>query len=322
MSQHHEASGDEPGTWDVGALGPNPSQEQAPATAPVPVGSEPRPDPAATLPMPRTSDAAERALPEGQGRRPAAFQQLSELHGDPWPRRAVRALTSLVRSDDLPGRLAGTASAIQSPITTGRRVSVISAAGGAGSTTMAVLLARTLAVLRSDRVALSLGHPDRGALAARLGEQHEDNLDPVTLIGRDPVAAVEDLSRDHAFTVVDTGDDLTWPAHALAHLAVVVVPVSVAGVIAARSAMAELETSGLSKDSILLVSVETGARTGMSQQTVDALLRNDRVETLTMPRDRHLATGAVADPTLVREPTTLALHELAAAVVRRAADAR
>ncbi|MGK5530590.1 MinD/ParA family ATP-binding protein [Streptomyces sp. URMC 129] len=92
-------------------------------------------------------------------------------HGDPLPRRAGRALrrgltSSAARQTETATRIAR---AIQQPITTGRQIAVTSIRGGAGKSTVAALLALTLAHHRHDPVLAVEADPALGTLPRRLG---------------------------------------------------------------------------------------------------------------------------------------------------------
>ena len=83
--------------------------------------------------------------------------------------RSLRGLGSLFRHDPVPGRLAAHAEAVQAPVTTGRRLAVVSLRGGAGKTTVSALLAGTFAALRPEPVAAVDLDPHLGSLGLRLG---------------------------------------------------------------------------------------------------------------------------------------------------------
>ncbi|WP_372697070.1 hypothetical protein [Arthrobacter sp. JSM 101049] len=61
------------------------------------------------------------------------------------------------------------AAEVQAPVTTGRRIAVVSTRGGAGKTTAATLLARVYSTLRPDNICVLDLDPGHGSLALRLG---------------------------------------------------------------------------------------------------------------------------------------------------------
>ncbi|MFC7401171.1 hypothetical protein [Citricoccus sp. GCM10030269] len=94
--------------------------------------------------------------------------------------RTWRELGNLFRHDRMPERLAGHAQTVQSPITTGRRLAVISLRGGAGKTAVTAMLARTYSALRPDPVAAIDLDPGLGSLGLRLGQAAAPTADHVT----------------------------------------------------------------------------------------------------------------------------------------------
>lgn len=83
--------------------------------------------------------------------------------------RSARALGALFRHDPTPERMAAHARVIQAPVTTGRRIAVVSLRGGAGKTTVSAMMARTFAALRPEPVAAVDLDPALGSLGLRLG---------------------------------------------------------------------------------------------------------------------------------------------------------
>jgi MinD-like ATPase involved in chromosome partitioning or flagellar assembly len=95
----------------------------------------------------------------------------ARVHGDPAWRRArdaVRAVVGRQTSREIAERTAA-AQAASRPITTGRRVAVVSVRGGAGRSTVSALLTTTLAGLRPDPVLAVDADPEPGSLPLRLG---------------------------------------------------------------------------------------------------------------------------------------------------------
>ncbi|MEE1621238.1 hypothetical protein ACQ7DA_08510 [Zafaria sp. J156] len=106
-----------------------------------------------------------------------------------------RALKSMFTADTTASDLVAHAAQAQAPVTTGRRIAVVSTRGGAGKTTAAALLGRVYAAVRQDTAAVLDLDPGHGSLALRLGTTGGAAVD--TLVehatgGRLPTAA--DLS--------------------------------------------------------------------------------------------------------------------------------
>lgn len=91
--------------------------------------------------------------------------------------RVLAGSADLFRGDDYPQRLAEAAAGTQLPVTTGRRIAVVGTRGGAGKTTVAALLARIYAAMRTDTVAAVDLAPGAGTLGLRLGVPHAPPLE-------------------------------------------------------------------------------------------------------------------------------------------------
>ncbi|MGW3010351.1 hypothetical protein ACWC9R_16185 [Streptomyces sp. NPDC001219] len=116
--------------------------------------------------------------------------------GDPLARRAGRALRRVFASSPAAETAAVTqaAHAIQQPVTTGRQIAVSSIRGGAGKSTVAALLALTLAHYRSDPVLAVEADPALGTLPHRLGarEVRWSGSDLAQIV--DPAMLITDLT--------------------------------------------------------------------------------------------------------------------------------
>ncbi|MEV4900414.1 hypothetical protein AB0K08_03610 [Citricoccus sp. NPDC055426] len=106
--------------------------------------------------------------------------------------RGWRALGGLWGPDRNRDRLAASASAVQSPVTTGRRLAVVSLRGGAGKTTVAALTASTFAALRPEPVAALDLDPALGSLGLRLGHRPSSGADQMAA----DLAALETTTFD------------------------------------------------------------------------------------------------------------------------------
>ncbi|XNZ00874.1 hypothetical protein ACL90Y_02435 [Micrococcus luteus] len=67
--------------------------------------------------------------------------------------RAIRAAARVLAADTLPDRWASAAITLQQPVATGRRIAVLSPAGGVGRSALVAAMARELRAFRSDVVA-------------------------------------------------------------------------------------------------------------------------------------------------------------------------
>ncbi|GAB78788.1 hypothetical protein AUCHE_16_02130 [Austwickia chelonae NBRC 105200] len=253
-------------------------------------------------------------------------------------------------ADATPDDLALANRAVQRPMSTGRRIAVVSAAGGCGATSISVALGAIMSELRADRIALVGASPDRGSMSRRLGEAHAVHLEEllsqedsvqlgqagVDLLGvaarfaavlppaesMVPAVAgdlVESLSRTRAVTVVDLGCARPDSGAAMilrdVHAAAVVTAPSLDGVESCRATLDRLRRGGVSTLRIRAVVVETGRRTGMSAETAAQQLSDTGVPVLTSPEDPHLATGGPIDIGMLSESTQMALTVLAASLL-------
>ena len=92
-------------------------------------------------------------------------------HREPAGRKVVHRVRELLGVDATKELREATARAerLRQPVTTLRRLAVLSSRGGAGKTAVATLLATTLAASRHDRVVAVDAAPDLGSLALRAG---------------------------------------------------------------------------------------------------------------------------------------------------------
>jgi MinD-like ATPase involved in chromosome partitioning or flagellar assembly len=161
---------------------PLPSDADAQPPPPAPVGEAPpaaaAPPDAPAPPGPEaTAELPAVALTEDPSPKPAAVDQDPERftrprhHRDPLGRRALHGVRGLLGIDASKEIREATARAelLRQPVTTIRRLTVLGVRGGAGKTTVATLLAATLAGSRHDRVLAVDAAPDLGSLALRAG---------------------------------------------------------------------------------------------------------------------------------------------------------
>lgn len=116
-------------------------------------------------------------------------------YGEPWPRRVGRQVLRGVgaTAQQQVGRRGELAERLNRPVTTGRRVAVVSVRGGAGKSTLAALVGSAFALHRADRVVVVDGDPDLGSVAVRLGVEQAASLRALFGGGARP-AAFEQLS--------------------------------------------------------------------------------------------------------------------------------
>jgi MinD-like ATPase involved in chromosome partitioning or flagellar assembly len=205
-------------------------------------------------------------------------------HREPAAHRAVHRIRELLGVDASKEVVEATAKAerLRQPVTTLRRLAVLSSRGGAGKTAVATLVATTLAGSRQDRVLAVDAAPDLGSLALRAGASSPR---PAAALGREArpahgfaeverhlgrgdsglwlltgphgagdrldlpayQSAVAALSRFFAVLVTDCGPD---PAGELnhgilrdAHALALVTPATVDGVVSAHQALDWLRTT-------------------------------------------------------------------------------
>lgn len=118
-------------------------------------------------------------------------------HGDSPVGRAARALLRLVYTDAFPNAFAEAIDICQSPVTTGRRIGVISPTGGSGASTITAALAELFAVVRTDSVAaIDLAAAPSG-LRSRLPGAAEGAADQAEhTVGLGALAGSADLANE------------------------------------------------------------------------------------------------------------------------------
>jgi hypothetical protein len=106
--------------------------------------------------------------------------------GEPLGRRCWRTASRALSGYRPSRELAELAEEIARPLTTGRRIAVVSARGGAGKSAVAALLGSVFAARRHDAVLAADADPDGGSLGWRLGFGGGPTLDlvaPQLLVG-------------------------------------------------------------------------------------------------------------------------------------------
>ncbi|GHD06779.1 hypothetical protein [Zhihengliuella salsuginis] len=147
-----------PGGWTPAAPPRARPQEPArPQTEPQPE-PRPTPPPPSVPPRSRPQPAAEDEEPLDL---PDELRKRAARHGDPLWLRLAQTIRRSIGSDSFPGDFAGALDACQRPVTTGRRIGVVGATGGAGASTLVAALALVLSDVRADHIAAvdAVGRP-------------------------------------------------------------------------------------------------------------------------------------------------------------------
>ena len=293
------------------------AQEQIPFSPSRPSASPSRPSPSQWPHQDEPSTPTLRDHPD--------YARLSKRHALPGWRRFLSWFTRIFRSDDVTSRVTRAAAGAQRPVTTGRRVVVVGASGGVGTTSIATGLARTLTAVRNAPVAL-MAIDEGDDLASRLdvpsisparsdlpAADFAGQLSTMTESGRvaairpheDAAAMARGLGRFFAVTVVDAGRHPSTQLTTEAHAVVIVASANAAGATAATRTAAELRSAGVRDEAVMTVLLARHAR----------FLREAGITTFALPHDRHLAGGAALHLRLAAENTQVVLGELAAAIM-------
>lgn len=316
--------------------------EQAPTREQAPEPRQPAPMPQAPgrrQPMdgedqPGSVAAYTRWLSHRRYSRPVyRYTALSRRDGRVLPARALGHLRSLVVADTPPERLTRAWSGAQAPVSTGRRVLVVGAHGGAGTSTVAVCLAQELQARRADGVALVDAAPGRAGLRDRLRQPPDGDVETAAADSRrsadlrvyapaprDPSLAEQlatSLRRVASIVITDHGCAVPRAPGSTGAL-VVVAHCSVQGVGTAVAAVQEAQQSGWERQRVLVVLTQVPRSSGVSSAQALAELRRLRIPALLLRHDRHLAGAAQVAASRLAPATQLQLAELAAAVVRAA----
>jgi MinD-like ATPase involved in chromosome partitioning or flagellar assembly len=255
----------------------------APPTPAAPASQRVRPAPSDTAELPALTPDDPPPDPKGPAELDPDRFTRPRHHREPARRRAVHRVRELLGVDASKEVREATerAERLRQPVTTLRRLAVLSSRGGAGKTAVATLLAATLAGSRHDRVVAVDAAPEHGSLALRAGAASPDSTATFgrtappaggfaaaephlgrgdaglwLLTGGDggerldlPTyrAAVAALSRYFAVLVTDCGPDpvseLNLGILADAHALALVTPATVDGVVSAHQAIGRLRTT-------------------------------------------------------------------------------
>jgi septum site-determining protein MinD len=265
--------------------------------------------------------------------------------GDPVPRRIAHWVQGLIGGTAEARELAELAAATQAPVTTGRRIAVVSVRGGAGRTAVTALLGCVFAARRADHVLVADAGPEHGSLAWRLrvpapadpavlgprllAARGGSIADVDALLPRTPaglrvlpagagptgdIAAA--LSRFFAITALDCGPGVAQAGLFDVHAAVIVTPATPDGL---RSTCAALDRLPPGPRAVSVVALTTTDRTGSETLTgAGTALAGYGVPAVWLPYDRHLAAGAPIDPARIAAATTVVATRLAGLALERA----
>lgn len=312
-------------------------QGAVPAQNPLPLHP---PQTVATPPLAQTTPPLAQATPMASDslRSHREYEHLSGRHAVPRWRRFFTWFARVFRSDDTASRVARASAGAQRPVTTGRRIVIVGASGGVGSTSVATGLAMTLAAVRNALVAfVTSGASDD--LEARLNiaplprassdlptNSFDNQLAGMSVPQNGRLAAVRphsdtaamsrSLGRYFAITVVDAGREPSEQLVREAHALVVVGSASASGEAAAVRCAARLRGAGANPQTILVALIPRTPREkpGPPAQR----LRAFGLPAAVIPYDRHIAGGAALRLNLASEETQVALGELAAAAMTSA----
>ena len=312
-------------------------QGAVPAQNPLPLHP---PQTVATPPLAQTTPPLAQATPMASDslRSHREYEHLSGRHAVPRWRRFFTWFARVFRSDDTASRVARASAGAQRPVTTGRRIVIVGASGGVGSTSVATGLAMTLAAVRNALVAfVASGASDD--LEARLNiaplprassdlptNSFDNQLAGMSVPQNGRLAAVRphsdtaamsrSLGRYFAITVVDAGREPSEQLVREAHALVVVGSASASGEAAAVRCAARLRGAGATPQTILVALIPRTPREkpGPPAQRLRAL----GLPAAVIPYDRHIAGGAALRLNLASEETQVALGELAAAAMTSA----
>jgi MinD-like ATPase involved in chromosome partitioning or flagellar assembly len=264
----------------------------------------------------------------------------------------LRFATHLVTTTAATRQLEELAEAAQAPVTTGRRIAVISVRGGAGRSTVTALLGSVFAGRRADHVLVADADPDHGSLSWRLGLHETDGLRALAprllalrggipeldtilastpaglrlLPGADgaPPGTTRDLtrtlSRFFAVCVTDCGRGLENPATADvlqdAHAAVLVAPATPDGVRSTRFGLSRMPVALRARVVVALCTTDRGGRAALGLDAAHEGLAGTGAPIVTLPYDRHLAAATPIAPGRLAEATVIEATRLAGHALR------
>jgi MinD-like ATPase involved in chromosome partitioning or flagellar assembly len=131
--------------------------------------------------------------PGSPRRRPAATS-VRNPSGDTWWERLRYGISDALTSGGLSERLVRASSAVEAPITTGRRIVVVGVAGGVGTTTVAALSAKLLGSIRQEAVMAVDATDESGRFLRYAGADGDASLSTASLkLRSQPVRTLPDV---------------------------------------------------------------------------------------------------------------------------------
>lgn len=270
-------------------------------------------------------DVLDGLLPDPRDRVEAA----SRRQGDGAVRRASRALTAAFSSDTVPGRVFLARQNMQTPLSTGRRIAVVGAAGGSGVTSLLVLVVQALQQTRAGGTAV-LALADGGGAVAALDwldgtafPEVAEQVRPVAVRQVPPITrhaaarqavgeAAMEAGRTHAVTLLDAGTDTDVALAMQPHLLVLVARNT------ARGRARQLEMSEQIKTRAPYIPLLPVVRDIPASGRARATLGIDAAsEHAGLPYDGHIAGEGVLTLALCAEATRTAIEEIAGEMVVR-----
>jgi MinD-like ATPase involved in chromosome partitioning or flagellar assembly len=305
-----------------------------------------------------TPASPDRALPAaGIASGPVVRPVPRTVHGEPAVRRLWRTCAPMFTGTRAARELAELAAAVQVPLSTGRRIAVVPAHGGAGASTVAAVLASVYAVRRADPVLAADAASEHGPLTWRLGAAGGRTMAGLAgellaarsggLSGFAPLLPrtgtglwvlpggaggqpglcrdlTRAMSRVFAVCVTDCPGGVDAPATAAvvseAHAVVLTTTATPDGVRLAYQRLADLAAAGhpCAPDRVVVAVNGAGARAAARDDVARTASDRLGVPAVSVPHDRHLAGGARIVPSHLAEPTTVATTRLAGLALTRA----
>jgi MinD-like ATPase involved in chromosome partitioning or flagellar assembly len=292
--------------------------------------------PAATDPAAPVADSQPATADMPRAARPGAA-------GDPYVARLWHNVRSAFVGTKYAREVAELASSLQTPLTTGRRIAVVSVRGGGGKSTVAAVLASLFAARRADAVLAADADPYEGSLSWRLGLADPPTLAelaPRLVTARDadlralnpllprtsgglwvlPSGAPRQpglcgevtraLSRLFSVCVTDCPPGFTSPVTASvlpeAHAVVLVSAATPDAVRATYHALQRRVANGHTSSLqrvVVVLNTLLPGRRGRLDHEDAVMLDRFQVPVVTLPYDRHLAAGGLIVPSRIGEAT-------------------
>ena len=275
-------------------------------------------------------------------------------HSNRLPGRVWRTVTAAFTGTRKARELAEVSTALQLPLSTGRRVAVVSVHGGAGKSTLAAVMATLYATRRADPVLAADADPYEGSLSWRLGLSAHPSLmelAPRLIAGRggdlralepllprtgsglwvlpsgapgQPKLATEvtrALSRLFAVCVTDCPPGIeSWITSSVlpeSHAVVIVSAATPDSVRATYRTLARVVDSGYASWLRRVVVVLNEAH-GSGSDLRAMVANRFGVPVLALPYDRHLAGGGLIVPSRIGERTLFEATRIAGHALGRA----